>query len=60
MTWEGAKTLGKDRGMEMIGGCPLQNFCDGKKCVILTPTQKDRKMVEEKLTLLREELKQLG
>ena len=56
-TWEKGRSLGQNRGLELVGGCPLQNYCTGEICILVTPEKKDRNIVKQKLEGLHQELK---
>lgn len=58
LLWEKAKDLAQDRGFAMTSECPLDKQCKGD-CLIFN-NDADRQMVRTKLTVLREELKNLS
>ena len=39
LLWEGAKALGKDRGLVLHGECPVNSICEGPICVFVSPPE---------------------
>jgi hypothetical protein len=47
LLWAEARNLAMERGLEMSLTCPMEEHCDGKKCVFIDPTKKVKEFIYE-------------